>query len=171
MRALKREREELDKKIEALAKQGRDQLIGNNATKVVIVKGDKRMIIPRSQLMKLISEDKDEEDIKVIKDPKSLHDSDMDVDEVIDACFKCGRSGVQLWRKELCFERFPRNPKVFCIKCLSVLSKHRWCTIQGVDHYIWHPAIPNNENASMYLHSSKVEGNEEIKQKFEALPE
>jgi hypothetical protein len=168
MKGLKREREEIDKKIETLAKQRRDQLIGDNATKFVIVKGDKRMIVPRSQLTQLIKEEKTN-DITIIINPKSLHESDLADESHEVSCSKCGKQGIQLWRKAYCYERY-NNPNILCISCLGAHIPYEWYQIRSFDDSIWYAAILDDEFATVFEQVQTFMHNMKVKEKFLALP-
>jgi hypothetical protein len=165
MKGLKRERDEIDEKIDALAKQRRDQLIGDNATKVVIIKGDKRMIIPRSQLTQIL---KETDDVTIINNPKSLLESDLEDESHEIPCSKCGKQGIQIWRKQFCFDRY-NNPYVRCISCLGSHTVLNWYEISDKMNSSWHPAILNNEG-SLFESISHFMQSQSVKEKFLALP-
>lgn len=167
MKGLKREREEIDKKIETLAKQRRDQLIGGNATKVVIVKGDKRVIIPRSQLVQILKEETN--DITIITDPKSLHESDLADESHEPSCYKCGKQGIRLWRKSIFFDWY-NNPDILCISCIAPHVVLSWTEIrETLSGSSWHPAILNSDG-TRFEAVTTIRGSQYMKEKFLALP-
>jgi hypothetical protein len=167
MKGLKREREEIEKKIDTLTKQRKDELVGSKATKVVIVKGGVRMIIPRSHLRKLAEEETDN-DFTVINQEKSLKECDLDDDADAVSCSKCGRKNIQLWREEDCVEVFG-NPNVLCIPCLGSFETTSWCEVMQ-SYTTWIPAIIYKDNLFEFARVSEFRDSKKTKQDFLALP-
>jgi hypothetical protein len=168
MKGLKREREEIDKKIDSLTKQRRDELIGDKATKAVIVKGGDRMIITRSQLKEVVR-DETTNDLLIINDRKSLHDSDLEDDAHETSCAKCGRKGIELWRKEGCLKRF-NNPDVLCLPCLGIHGTTEFWYEVKKDGSSWYPAIYYDDYTSTLEDVGGFKNNGTVKGKFLALP-
>jgi hypothetical protein len=108
-------------------------------------------------------------DITIITDPKSLHESDLADESHEPSCYKCGKQGIQLWRKSIFFDWY-NNPDILCISCIAPHVVLSWSEIrETLSGSSWHPAILNSDG-TRFEAVTTIRGSQYMKEKFLALP-